>query len=128
MSLNAPGSATYLEKDVADHDGSKSELTLFEYFNCKTRKVKAWPLKTFDEFLSFCRQGQRLCAASSKDVAVVNAAFFQALMDIAIRAHDQQSRRGAPGPGEISFKVRMYMHIQYATNLKVLHTGASAAR
>ena len=37
-------------------------------------------------------------------------------------------RRGTLGPGEIRFQVRMFLHLQYATNHCVLHTGAGAMR
>ena len=127
--LPAPGSSTYLAKDVED-SGQKAvtDLTLLDYFSYKKGKVSAWPLKGFSEFLSFCRQAQRLCASSSKPVGVANAAVFTELIDIAVRVHLQMSRRGTLGAGEIRFKVRMYMHLQYATNYRVLHTGGPAMR
>ena len=127
--MPAPGAATYLSEDVKSHEGSdKSDLTLLEFFSYKKNKSKAWPLKTFDEYLSFCRQGQRLCAASSKDVGVANAVMFYELLDIAVKAHDQMRRRGTLGPEEIRFQIRMYLHTQHATNHGVLYTGASAMR
>ena len=126
--MPAPGSATYLSGDVAEHVDASGELTLFEYFSYKKGKMKAWPLKDYDEFLGFCRQGQRLCVASNKDVGAANAVFFSELLDIAVKTHGQMQRRGTLGPNEIRFQVRMYLHLQYATNHKILHTGASAMR
>ena len=126
--MPAPGAATYLSEDVAEQSDGKGDLTMLEYFSYKKGKVKAWPLKDYDEFLSFCRQGQRICAASSKEAGVANAPVFAELMDIAVKTHWQMSRRGTLGPSEIRFKVRMYLHLQYATNYKVLHTGAGAMR
>lgn len=78
--------------------------------------------------MPFCRQGQRLYVASSKNKTVVNATFFQTLWDIAIRTHDQMSRKVTLGPGEIRYKVRMFMYTQYVTNMGVSHTGASGMR
>ena len=126
--MPAPGAATYLSDDVSEQVDARGELTLLDFLSYKKSKVKAWPLKDFDEFLSFCRQGQRLCAASSKEVGVANAAMFTELLDIAVRTHSQMMRRGSLGPGELRFKVRMYLHLQYATNYRVLHTGAGAMR
>ena len=126
--MPAPGAATYLSDDVAEHADGKGDLTLLEYFSYKKGKVKAWPIKDYDEFLSFCRQGQRLCAASSKDTGIANAPVFSELIDIAVKVHWQMSKRGTLGPNEIRFKIRMYLHLQYATNNKVLHTGAGAMR
>ena len=126
--LPAPGSATYLREEVEQQTDGSGELTLLEYFQYKKSKVKAWPLKGFDEFLAFCRQGQRLCAASSKEVAVANAAMFLELSDIAVKTHMQMMRRGTLGYNEERYKVRMYMHLQHATNSGVLYTGQSAMR
>lgn len=126
--MPAPGSATYLSGDVAEHVDAGGELTLFEYFSYKKNKMKAWPLKDYDEFLGFCRQGQRLCVASNKEVGAANAVFFTELLDIAVKTHGQMQRRGTLGPNEIRFQVRMFLHLQYATNHKVLHTGSSAMR
>ena len=126
--MPAPGAATYLSEDVSQHLDANGDLTLLEFFSYKKGKVKAWPLMEYDDFLSFCRQGQRLCAGSSKEVGVANAAFFIELMDIAVRTHGQMLRRGTLGPKEIRFQVRMYLHLQYATNYRVLHSGASAMR
>ena len=127
--MPAPGSATYLSDDVESHEGSdKGELTLLEFFSYKKNKTKAWPLKSFGEFLSFCRQGQRLCSSSSKEVGVANAAFFMELLDMAVKVHQQMVRRGTLGPEEIRFEVRMYLHLQYACNYGVMFTGASACR
>ena len=126
--LPAPGAATYLREDVAQQVDGSGDLTLLEYFQYKKSKVKAWPLKGFDEFLAFCRQGQRLCAASSKEVAVANAAMFLELSDIAVKTHMQMMRRGTLGVNEERYKVRMYMHLQHATNSGILYTGQSAMR
>ena len=127
--MPAPGSATYLCDDVESHEGSdKGELTLLEFFSYKKNKTKAWPLKSFGEFLSFCRQGQRLCASSSKEVGVANAAFFMELLDMAVKVHQQMVRRGTLGADEIRFEIRMYLHLQYACNYGVMFTGASACR
>ena len=126
--MPAPGAATYLSEDVSEQVDARGELTLLDFLSYKKSKVKAWPLKDFDEFLSFCRQGQRLCAASTKEVGVANAAMFTELLDIAVRTHSQMLRRGSLGPNELRFKVRMYLHLQYATNYRVLHTGAGAMR
>ena len=126
--LPAPGSATYLRDDVANQVDGSGDLTLLEYFQYKKSKVKAWPLKGFDEFLAFCRQGQRICAASSKEVAVANAAMFLELSDIAVKTHMQMMRRGTLGVNEMRYKVRMYMHLQHATNSGILYTGQSAMR
>ena len=126
--MPAPGAATYLSQDVEKQVSGSGDLTLLEYFSYKKAKMKAWPLKDYDEFLAFCRQGQRLCVASSKEVGAVNAVFFQKLLDIAVRTHGQMVRRGTLGVNEIRFQVRMYLHLQYATNHKVLHTGAGAMR
>ena len=126
--MPAPGAATYLSQEVEKQVSGSGELTLLEYFSYKKAKLKAWPLKEYDEFLAFCRQGQRLCMGSDKEVGAVNAVFFQKLLDIAVRTHGQMVRRGTLGVNEIRFQVRMYLHLQYATNYKVLHTGASAMR
>lgn len=86
--MSAPGPPTHLSEDVAEHADGKGELTLLEYFSYKKGKVKVWSLKDYDEFLSFCRQGQRLCVASSKDTGIANATVFLELMDIAVRTQD----------------------------------------
>ena len=127
--LPAPGSSTYVATDVESNVGEKGkEVSLMEYFSFKKSKVNAWPLKSFSEFLSFCRQAQRLCIASSKSVGAANAAVFTELLDIAVRVHMQMSRRGTLGNNEIRFKIRMFMHLQYATNYRVLHVGGPAMR
>ena len=122
--LPAPGASTYLSMDMAvDGNVDRKDVTMFDFYAYKTGKVNAWPLKTFDEFLSFCRLAQKTCASSNKPVGVANAAAFSELLGIAVRAHTQMSRRGTLGPGEIRFKVRAFMHLQHATNRKVLHTS-----
>ena len=127
--LPAPGSSTYVSEDVESNAGAKGkDVSLLEYFSFKKSKVNAWPLKSFNEFLAFCRQAQRLCIASSKEVGAANAAVFTELLDIAVRVHMQMSRRGTLGTDEIRFKVRMFMHLQYATNYRVLHVGGPAMR
>ena len=128
INMPAPGEATYLAKDVEEQVDGAGGLTMFDYYTFKKGKVKAWPLKNYDEFLSFCRQGQKLCASSSTEVGAANAAMFHELLDIAVRTHGQMLRRGTLGVNEIRFQVRMYLHLQYATNHCVLHTGASAMR
>ena len=87
MNMPAPGEATYLRKDVDEHIDGAGDLTLFDYYAYKKGKVKAWPLQDYDKFLSFCRQGQKLCANSSTEVGVANAAMFHGLLDIAVRTH-----------------------------------------
>ena len=126
--MPAPGSATYLSKDVEEQIDGPGGLTMLDYYLFKKGKVKAWPLKDYDEFLAFCRQGQKLCASSSTEVGAANAAMFHELLDIAVRTHGQMVRRGTLGHNEIRFQVRMYLHLQYATNYKVLHTGPGAMR
>ena len=127
--LPAPGSSTYLAADVKEHVGDAAkELTLFEYFSYKKGKVKAWPLMQFCDFLAFCRQAQRMCTTSSKPVAIANSPVFTELIDIAVRVHTQMTRRNTLGRNEIRFQVRMYMHLQYASNCLVLHTGGPAMR
>ena len=61
-------------------------------------------------------------------MGAANAAVFAELLDIAVRVHMQMSRRGSLGPNEMRFKVRMFMHLQYATNFGVLHVGGPAMR
>ena len=126
--LPAPGSATYLAEDVEKRADDGAGLTMLDYVAYKKGKVSAWPLMGFSEFLAFCRQAQQLCAKSSKPAAVANAAVFTELVDIAVRVHMQMSRRGTLGNKEIRFKTRMYMHLQHATNTRVLFVGGPAMR
>ena len=62
------------------------------------------------------------------EVGVANAVMFTELLDTTVRTHSQMMRRGSLGPNELRFKVRMYLHLQYATNYRVLHIGAGAMR
>ena len=76
--------------------------------------------------MAFCKLGRKLCQASSKPAAAVNAVFFSELGDIAVRTYNSMARRGTLGEGEIRFKVRMFMQTQLATNTCVLHTSPAA--
>ena len=127
LKLPAPGEVTYARKNLSvDAEGGQLSLQDYHAF-CKS-SVKAWPLKSFGEFMQFCSLAQRMCAESSKPVAAANAAVFLELSDIAVRAYNAMQRRNQLGKDQIRFKVRMYMQVQMATNDLVLHTSASALR
>jgi len=127
LRLPAPGELTYARKNVEAHtDGA--QLSLHDYHTFCKSAVKAWPLKSFGEFMQFCSMAQRMCSESSKPVAAANAAMFLELSDIAVRVYNAMERRGRLGADQIRFKVRMFMQLQMATNDLVLYTGASALR
>ena len=107
---------------------ARNGATLDDFLIYKKNALSAWPLMKFSKFMQFCRTAQDLCVRSSKPVAAENAVVFAELMDIAIRAFNEYENAGTLGKDEIRFSVRMYLHLQYATNNGVLHTGTSAVR
>ena len=127
--MPAPGSTTYLHSDVSKHVRSaKNGVTLDDFLVYKKNALSAWPLMKFSKFMQFCRTAQDLCHRSSKPVAAANAVIFSELMDIAIRAFNEYENAGTLGKDQIRFSVRMYLHLQYATNNGHLHTGTSGVR
>ena len=120
--INLPGSAQYLVSAKRDSTSWKLE----DWVQERKQTIKAWPLMGFSDFMSFCRKAIKMCLASSKPAAVVNAAALNELMDIAIRLHRHMSRLRTLGKGEVRFKARMFLHLQFATLHRVMYTSASA--
>ena len=121
-SMELPGSSTYMLSSAR----TGGPLKIEEWFEERKNSIKAWPLMSFSEFLSFCRHAIRLCSKSSKPAAAVNCAALNELTDIAIRLHRHMDRLGTLGSGESRFMSRMYLHLQFATMKRVVHTSAAA--
>ena len=121
-SMELPGSSTYMLSSAR----TGGPLKIEEWFEERKNSIKAWPLMSFSEFLSFCRHAIRLCSKSSKPAAAVNCAALNELVDIAIRLHRHMDRLGTLGPGESRFMSRMYLHLQLATMKRVVYTSAAA--
>jgi hypothetical protein len=117
-----PGSATYMLSEK----GSFGKPGLEDWLEERQSTMRAWPLMDFSTFLSFCRQAGKICLKSRRPEALANAAVLTELMDIAIRLHRHMERLGTLGYAEGMFKVRIFMHLQYATMYRVLHTGPLA--
>ena len=103
------------------------DLTIKDFFNAKEKAMPTWPLMDFQRFMALCRKAQRMCQASSKEGAAVNAAAIGELFDITLRTYMRMERLSELGPDNIRFKVQMYMFLQYMSTHRVLHTGAIAA-
>ena len=67
-----------------------------------------------------------MCQTSKKQKAVVNAAALGELMDICLRVHRNYDRMGTLGENEIRFKARMFLHLQYACQYRVVHANSIA--
>ena len=120
--IELPGSATYM-LSPARPDGP---IKIEDWFEERKNVIRAWPLMSFSEFLSFCRHAIKVCSQSSKPVAIINSVALNELVDIAIRLHRHMSRLGTLGQNEVRFKSRMFLHLQVATMKRVVYTGASA--
>ena len=102
------------------------DLTITDFFKAKEKAISSWPLMGFQEFMRICRKGQRMCQRSKKPAAIVNAAALGELMDICLRTHRNYKLMNALGQDEERFKARMYLHLQYACQNRVLHASAIA--
>ena len=102
------------------------DLTIKDFFNAKEKALPTWPLMDFQPFMSFCRKAQRLCQASSKKGAVANAAALGELMDVGLSVYRTWERLGELGVGNIRFKARMYLQLQYMSIHRVMHASAIA--
>ena len=65
--IELPGSATY-RLSPARPDGP---IKIEDWFEERKNVIRAWPLISFSEFLSFCRHATKLCSQSTKPVAII---------------------------------------------------------
>ena len=114
-------------KSTFNPAANMKDLTIKDFFNAKEKAMPTWSLMGFQQFMALCRKAQRMCQASSRDGAAVNAAALGELLDIALRTYMRMQRLGELGPNDIRFKAQMYMHLQYMSTHRVLHSGAIAA-
>ena len=102
------------------------DISITDFFTAKEKSLPSWPLMDFATFMSFCRKAQRMCQSSIKDGAAANAAALGELMDVALRVYRTQERMGELGVNGIRYKARMYLHLQYMSTYRVMHTSAVA--
>ena len=113
-------------KAIFNTAGQVKDTTITDFFRAKDKAVSSWPLLGFQEFMRVCRRAQRMCQASKKAEAVINAAALGELMDIALNVHRRYDRLGALGQDEERFKARMYLHLQHACMSRKVHASAIA--
>ena len=113
-------------KAIFNTAGQVKDLTITDFFRAKEKAISSWPLMDFQEFMRICRKAQRMCQASTKSAAVVNAAALGELMDICLMVHRQYGLMNTLGPDEQRFKARMHLHLQHACQSRVLYASAIA--
>ena len=113
-------------KAIFNVAGQVKDLTITDFFKAKEKAISAWPLLGFQDFMRVCRKAQRMCQASSKATAVVNAAALGELMDICLQVHRTYERMGTLGTNENRFKARMYLHLQHTVTQRICYAGAVA--
>ena len=86
----------------------------------------SWALMPLAGFLRFCRRAARLCIFDGRQSPSTTSSALAELMDIALRVHQSMERTETAGADGIRFQVRMYLHLQFASRHRVLHTGAAA--
>ena len=102
------------------------DVTIKDFFNAKEKAMPTWSLMGFRKFMAFCRRARRLCQASTKESAAVNAAAIDVLMDVGIQTYSTMERMGELGVDDIRFKTRMYMHLQHMCTYRIMHASAIA--
>ena len=85
-----------------------------------------WALMPFSDMLNMFRKAREACKAEAKPTAALNIEALHRMSEMASEMYTMMKKAGTLGPNDINFECQMYLHVQWASDMRELPVGPGA--